>query len=108
MPSDRSMRFVAVDLVCSGHPEGDEPILARFYIESHFEAFRDEQVSEGQNRAVVERTFLRDAQGDEYLHYKFLCPKCGRSPVSRESRINRGLEALYEPGAYAKVRRIRI
>ncbi len=38
LPSDRSMHYVELQLVCKQHPEGERPILGAWWIESHFPA----------------------------------------------------------------------
>lgn len=107
LPSDRSMGYVELQLVCGRHPEGQEPILGAWWIESHFEAFDASQVNERQSRSVELQT-IPDGDGDLRVRYQLNCPKCSNAPQFRRENVDRGLEAIYEKGARAKIRRVRI
>ena len=107
LPSDRSMRYVALALVCKQHPEGEEPELARFWAESHHERFSPELLNGGTNRGVTTEV-VTAPDGSTYFRYKLRCPKCRNAPEFLSARIEEALEAIYEQGAYAKVQRKRV
>ena len=102
LPSDQSMHYVELQLVCKQHPEGQRPILGVWWIESHFEVFDPALVNERANTGV-ERQFITEADGTTRLRFKMTCPKCGQRPVYRQDLIDEGLAAIYEQGAVAKV-----
>jgi adenine-specific DNA methylase len=102
LPSDKSMHYVELQLVCKQHPEDERPILGAWYIESHWDKFDSAQVNERAN-AAVERQLITEPDGTTRLRYKMTCPKCGQTPVYRQDRIDAALEAVYEKGAAAKV-----
>ena len=102
LPSDKSMRYVELQLVCKQHPEGERPILGAWYIESHFEQFDPAQVNERGNHAV-ERQVVAGEDGGTRLRFKMTCPKCGQTPVYRQDRIDAALAAIYEAGAHPKI-----
>ncbi len=101
LPTDRSMRYVELQLVCKQHPVGEGPILGAWWIESHFEQFDPQQVNERANSAV-ERQRALNSLGR--LRYKMRCPQCGNQPVFTGEKIDEALAALYEQDALAKVR----
>ncbi len=101
------MRYVALDLVCRGHPEGEAPVLGRWWIESHHEQFSGAQVNEGPNSGVEVQT-IGHADGATRLRYKLACPHCHNAPVFTAEKIDQALAAVYEQGAYAKVIRHRV
>lgn len=101
------MRYVALDLVCGGHPKGEEPILGRWWIESLHEQFDVKQVNEGTN-AAVELQSLTQPNGSVRLRFKMRCPRCTNEPVFTAEKIDEALAAIYEKGAYAKVLRVRV
>ena len=102
LPSDRSMGYVELQLVCKQHPEGERPILGAWWIESNFEVFDPAQVNERAN-AAVERQFITEPDGTTRLRSKMTCPMCGEAPEYRQERMDEGLRAIYEQGAVAKV-----
>jgi len=62
LPSDQSMHYVELQLVCKQHPEGQRPILGVWWIESHLwdhdvpaVAPRGEPVTPGRRVAGVDR-----------------------------------------------------
>ena len=107
LPSDHSMRFVAVDLLCPRHPDRGVPLrLARFAIHTDHDEFRSEEVHErGENRAV-ERQVIKDPDGTTRVRYKMRCPVCGHAPVWRAERIDQVLRHLYERGVYERIVRL--
>ena len=102
LPSDRSMHYVELQLVCKQHPEGERPILGAWWIESHFEVFDPAQVNERANTGV-ERQSITEADGTTRLRFKMTCPTCGQRPEYRQELIDEGLAVIYEQGAVAKV-----
>jgi len=102
LPSDKSMHYVELQLVCKQHPKGERPVLGAWWIESHFNDFDPAQVNERAN-AAVERQFITKPDGTTRLRFKMTCPKCGQQPVYRQDRIDAGLALIYEKGAVAKV-----
>ena len=102
LPSDRSMQYVELQLVCKQHPEGERPILGAWWIESHFDDFDPAQVNERAN-AAVERQFITEPDGTTRLRFKMHCPKCGQQPVYRQDLIDAALAALYVKGADSKI-----
>ena len=102
LPSDRSMQFVAVDLLCRCHPEEPGSTLARFAIDTWHEEFRSSEVYErGDNKAVVERQPVTDEDGSAGVRYVFECrrPGCRNRPVYRSRTLDKVLAHFYEPGA---------
>ena len=97
LPSDRSMRYVAVVLVCKQHPEGEAPELARFWVESTHERFSPQLLNEGANRGVTAEA-VEAPDGSTYFRYKLRCPKCRNTPEFRSARIEQDLEDIYEQG----------
>ncbi len=108
LPSDRSMRYVELQVTCKHHQDGPPVILGAWWIESHYEVFDPRQVNERDNSAVIERQWRTDPDGSDYLRYKLRCPQCGNSPVLRQDKIDAALAAIYEHGAAAKVVQYRI
>lgn len=103
--SDRYMRYVAVDCLCSRCGRR----LARFEIGSLHEAFDSAQVNERlPNTAVVERTPIEEPDGSIRIRYKFLCPKCRHSPVVRADRIDAVLAEHFEQNAFDKIVTMRV
>ncbi len=102
LPSDRSMHYVELQLVCKQHPVGERPILGAWWIESHFEVFDPAQVDERAN-AAVEGQFITEPDGTTRLRFKMTCPRCGQQPVYRQDRIDAALAALYVQGADSKI-----
>ena len=107
LPSDKSMRYVELQLVCKQHPEGAGPILGAWYIESHFELFDPAQVNERAN-SDVERQVVTGQDGATRLRFKMTCPKCGQTPVYRQDLIDAALAAIYERGADPKIQQYAI
>lgn len=99
LPSDRSMHYVELQLVCKQHPEGERPILGAWWIESHLDGFNPVQVNQRSNAAVT--TQLPDGSGR--LRYRLQCPKCRNAPVLRQQTIEGWLARIYERGAAPKV-----
>jgi len=102
LPSDRSMHYVELQLVCKQHPEGERPILGAWWIESNFEVFDPAQMNERANVAV-ELQPITEPDGTTRLRFKMTCPKCGQQPVYRQDRIDAALAALYVQGADSKI-----
>ncbi len=102
LPSNRSMQYLELQLVCKQHPEGERPILGAWWIASHFEVFDRAQVNERANVAV-ELQPIPEPDGTTRLRFKMTCPKCGQQPVYRQDRIDAALAVLYVPGAHAKI-----
>jgi len=102
LPSDRSMQYLELQLVCKQHSEGERPILGAWWIESHFEVFDPAQVNERANSGV-ERQFITDPDGTTRLRFKMTCPMCGQQPVYRQDLIDAALAALYVKGANPKI-----
>lgn len=107
LPSDRSMHYVELQLVCKQHPEGEEPILGAWWVESHHEQFDARMVNERANSAV-ERQLVDSGDGSNRIRYKLRCPKCRNSPVFTAERIDAALKAIYVRGAYATIERLRV
>jgi hypothetical protein len=108
LPDDMSMRFVAIDLVCSCRPRGQEVHLARFGTETRSGIFVANEVDlMGENHAVTVQS-MPDRDGTLRQRYKMRCPHCTNAPVLRADKIEAAVEAIYEPGAVAKIIRYRI
>lgn len=107
LPSDRSMHYVELQLVCKQHPEAKPPILGAWWVESYLAEFHPAQVNERANSAV-ERQVVTNADGTTRLRFKMTCPKCGQQPVYRQELIDAALATIYEPGAVAKVTQVPI
>lgn len=99
LPSDKSMLYVELQLVCKAHPVGEQPILGAWWIDSTLAAFDASQVNERRNAAVA--TQLPDASGRQ--RYQMQCPKCPNAPVYRQERIDAALAAVFEHGVYQRV-----
>lgn len=99
LPSDRSMHYVELQLVCKQHPAGERPILGAWWIESHLDGFDPAQVNERRNAAVT--TQLPDESGR--VRYRLQCPRCRNAPVLRQETIDGWLASIYEKGAAARV-----
>lgn len=97
LPSDKSMHYIELQLVCGCCPLGDRPILAAFWIESHFEEFDPNQVNERENRAMI-RQMVDGRDGRQ--RFVFQCPKCSNSPVLKQETVDGWLAAAY--GYYGK------
>ena len=100
LPSDRSMRFVELRILCKGC-RSLAP-LAVFYVETLTKVFPGAANERLPNKAVVERQPLTDDDGSDYVRFKFRCPRCGAEPVLRAGTIDEKLKAAYEPQAVAK------
>ncbi len=102
LPSDRSMQFIAVDLLCICHPEEPGSTMARFAIDSWHEHFRPEQVYErGDNKAIVARQPDVNEDGSIGVRYVFECRKksCRNRPVFRSQTLDKILGHFYVRGA---------
>ncbi len=99
LPSDRSMHYVELQLVCKQHPEAERPILGAWWIESHLDGFDPAQVKERRNDAVT--TQLPDESGR--VRYRLHCPKCRNAPVLRQETVDDWLSRIYEKAAAPKV-----
>ena len=102
LPSNRSMHYVELQLVCKHHPEGERPILGAWWIASHFDDFDPAQVNERANVAV-ELQPIPEPDGTTRLRFKMTCPKCGQQPVYRHDLIDAALASLYVQGAASKI-----
>jgi hypothetical protein len=102
LPSDAAMNYVELQIVCKHHEPGERPILAAWWIESHFDTFDPAQVNERQNTAV-ERQVVTEVDGSIRLRFKMRCLKCGNEPVLRQEKLDAALAAIYEKGAHPKV-----
>ncbi len=102
LPADSAMRYVELQVVCRNHPEGQQPILGAWWIESHFDYFDSAQVNERPNNAV-ERQLITEDDGSIRQRFKMRCPRCGNQPVLRQETIDAALAAIYEQGADPKV-----
>jgi len=108
LPDDDSMKFVAIDLVCSCRPEGEEVTLARFGTETRSGIFCAKDVDlMGQNQDVTVQS-TGDPDGTIRPRYKMQCPFCTNNPVWRAETIQEAVAALYEPGVKAKIIRYRV
>jgi len=102
LPSNRSMQYLELQLVCKQHPEGERSILGAWWIASHFDDFDPAQVNERANVAV-EHQPIAEPDGTTRLRFKIHCPKCGQQPVYRQDLIDAALAALYVKGANSKI-----
>lgn len=99
LPSDRSMHYIELQLVCAQHFESERPILGAWWIESHHNEFDSAHVNERRNAAVT--TQVLDDSGR--VRYRLQCPKCRNAPVLRQETIDDWLGRIYEKGAGPKV-----
>lgn len=108
LPSDRSMRYVGIDYLCPSclRRAGVNIVLAQFRISSLLPAFQSRQVYEMKGDSIIERVPMVYPDGTEGIRYKLACPKCSNTPVLRQSTIDAELANDFEPGAYAKVRKV--
>lgn len=103
LPSDGSMRYVELQVICQQH-EGEPPmILGAWWIESHHEVFDPTEVNERANKAVIDRQVLTGPDGSSRLRFVMRCPKCGNAPVLRQETIDAALVAIYQKDSVAKV-----
>lgn len=102
LPSDRSMQFVAVDLLCICHPDEPGSTLARLAIDSWHAQFLPNQVYErGDNKAIAERQPDVSEDGSIGVRYVFECPRrgCKNRPVFRSETLDKILAYFYKRGA---------
>jgi hypothetical protein len=102
LPSDRSMQFVAVDLLCRVCYPQYRIRFVRLAIDSWHDSFDIAHVYQrGPSSSFAEEGFTAD--GQTWVRYKCRCPHCGNAPVVRAERVMAALEAAYERGAIDKV-----
>jgi hypothetical protein len=103
------MHFVALEVACkpcSGR--GVETVLGTWAIETHKPTFDPRQVHARGNNTAVQVEEILESDGSYRRRYKMCCPRCGATPVVREDKVDAGLEAMYEPGAIARTRRVHL
>jgi hypothetical protein len=106
LPSDRFMRFVALDLVCGNHPNGREPVLASFAVDTDASEFDPDQVYERRPSRALSTQMLSEQNGEVRFRHRMRCPKCGATPVVRDEHVVQALEAIFEPGVYHRIVRM--
>lgn len=78
LPSDPSMRFVAIELVCRGcQSEGKHVVLGSWAIDTTFEEFRSEEIWERGDNTAVTTQLIPDGSGQR-VRYRLVCPRCHR------------------------------
>jgi len=100
------MRFVALDLTCRNHSNGREPVLASFAVDSDSSAFDPDQVYERRPNGALSTQMITERNGEVRFRHRMTCPKCGATPVVRDERVVRVLEAIFEPGACHRIVRM--
>ena len=102
LPSDRSMSYVELQILCMPCLNQERVILGAWWIESHSEKFEANQVNERKNKDVVTH-LVREADGSTRTRYKLRCPKCRQEPVLRQDTVDHALGGVYQQGARQKV-----
>lgn len=92
------MHFVALELACAPcDRRGKETVLGTWSVDTDAIAFDANQVDDrGDNKARTIQE-LPERDGVRQRH-KFVCPRCGHTPVFRAERIDEALRALFEAG----------